>query len=259
VITIVCKGVYLGSLRIDDTVPIHLEVLLPAFVLGCMLARPAGEVAHVEPDHLGEDYIGPEAEQDHAGEKVSTLVSAAFMVLVGLSMPVIDVAKPTPPAAEVPAITSTLTPPPAADAPTTTPVVVAPTTVERSKYLPFEGETDATLAEKNAFPGWGMIAIHVLAITFLSNLGKMFSAFCYRKEATLYERLAVSVAMFPRGEVGAGVLVVSLSYGIGGPALTVAVLSLALNLLLTGVFILIVKRLITASDNQKAALAARTA
>lgn len=50
--------------------------------------------------------------------------------------------------------------------------------------------------------------------------------------------------MFPRGEVGAGVLVVSMGYGLGGIALTVAVLSLALNLLLTGVFIIAVKKLI---------------
>lgn len=49
--------------------------------------------------------------------------------------------------------------------------------------------------------------------------------------------------MWPRGEVGAGVLVISLSYGIGGPIVTVAMLSLALNLLLTGVFIYIVEQL----------------
>lgn len=47
-----------------------------------------------------------------------------------------------------------------------------------------------------------------------------------------------------RSEVGAGVLVLSLSYEIGGPIVTVAMLSLALNLALTGVFIRIVKRLI---------------
>jgi amino acid permease len=49
--------------------------------------------------------------------------------------------------------------------------------------------------------------------------------------------------MWPRDEVGAGVLVISLSYGIGGPIVTVAMLSLALNLLLTGFFILVVKKL----------------
>ena len=56
--------------------------------------------------------------------------------------------------------------------------------------------------------------------------------------------LAVTIAMWPRGEVGAGVLIVSLSYGIGGPILTVALLSLALNISLTGLFILWVKRLL---------------
>ena len=90
---------------------------------------------------------------------------------------------------------------------------------------------------------WFQIGLHVLAITLISNLGKMFPAFCYRKEAHLRERFAISVGMWPRGEVGAGVLVISLSYGIGGPIVTVAMLSLALNLLLTGVFIYVVKRL----------------
>jgi hypothetical protein len=47
--------------------------------------------------------------------------------------------------------------------------------------------------------------------------------------------------MWPRGEVGAGVLIVSLGYGLGGPMILAAMLSLALNLILTGVFILSVK------------------
>ena len=90
---------------------------------------------------------------------------------------------------------------------------------------------------------WEWILLHVLLVTLISNLGKMFPAFCYRKEAHWRERLAVAVGMWPRGEVGAGVLVISLSYGIGGPIVTIAMLSLALNLLLTGVFIYFVKRL----------------
>jgi hypothetical protein len=101
-----------------------------------------------------------------------------------------------------------------------------------------------TVTAAQANIGWGMIATHVIILTLLSNLGKMFPAFCYRREAHWRHRLAVAVGMWPRGEVGAGVLVVSLSYGIGGPIVTVAMLSLALNLALTGVFILIVKRLI---------------
>jgi Na+:H+ antiporter len=83
----------------------------------------------------------------------------------------------------------------------------------------------------------------VLLVTAISNVGKMFPAFCYRREAHWRERLAVAIGMWPRGEVGAGVLVISLSYGIGGPIVTVAMLSLALNLLLTGAFIYAVKRL----------------
>lgn len=90
----------------------------------------------------------------------------------------------------------------------------------------------------------GSLVFHVLALTVLSNIGKCFPLFCYRANMSVKERLALSVALFPRGEVGGGVLVVSLSYGIGGIAATAAALSLALNLLLTGVFIVGVKRLI---------------
>jgi len=73
----------------------------------------------------------------------------------------------------------------------------------------------------------------------------MFPAFVYRKEAHWRERLAIAIGMWPRGEVGAGIIIISLGYGIGGPVVTVAVLSLALNLLLTGVFIWIVKYLLS--------------
>lgn len=170
-ITGISEVIYLMSKIIDDVVPVHLEVLLPAFVLGCMLVRPQ--------EHLK----GPENLKE---EQVATRVAAIFMVLVGLSMPMIP--------------------------------------------------HDAI--------NWGIVAMHVALITLLSNLGKMFPLLCYQKEASLRERLALSICMFPRGEVGAGVLVVSLGYGLGGTALTVAVLSLALNLLLTGLFIFIAKKLI---------------
>jgi Kef-type K+ transport system membrane component KefB len=97
-------------------------------------------------------------------------------------------------------------------------------------------------------------------VTILSNLGKMLPAFCYRTEATFRERLALAIGMWPRGEVGAGVLVIALSYGIAGASLTVAVLSLALNLLCTGVFIVIVKKLIApvVAESMAAAAVARS-
>ena len=174
------------SLWFDPAVPVHLEVLLPAFALGCVMKPPPGEDPHVDDAREGVEE-GPEQPQEQA---VSTIVSAVFMVLVGLSMPPI-------------------------------------------------GGVAAT-----GGLGWGVIALHVVIVTILSNLGKMLPALCYRREATFRERLALAIGMWPRGEVGAGVLVIALSYGIAGASLTVAVLSLALNLLLTGAFIVIVRKLI---------------
>lgn len=218
-IALASEGVYLLSKHIDPQVPIHIEVLLPAFVLGCMIAKPAagnngaGHDASGAAGHGASPAVGrsgasvaaalagetrrPAAPTAHdniletpAELWVGTVVSAIFMVLVGLSMP--------------------------------------------SAVELFAGHGST----------WTMLAVHVLLLTLLSNIGKMFAALCYRREAHWRERLAVSVAMFPRGEVGAGVLVISLAYGIGGVTMAAAVLSLALNLLLTGVFIIIVKKLI---------------
>ena len=53
----------------------------------------------------------------------------------------------------------------------------------------------------------------------------------------------LSVGMFTRGEVGAGVIFIALSYGLGGPLLLISVLTIVLNLILTGGFVLIVKKL----------------
>ncbi|HEX5399712.1 MAG TPA: sodium:proton antiporter, partial [Verrucomicrobiae bacterium] len=47
-ITAVCEGIYHVSKVLDDSAPVHLEVLLPAFVLGCVMARPHGHEAHDE-------------------------------------------------------------------------------------------------------------------------------------------------------------------------------------------------------------------
>ncbi len=181
-ITGLSETLYLVSRIVDDVVPIHLEVLLPAFVLGCMLKRPIGQDPHI--DDSREGHI--EGLEDPKEQRIAVFITAIFMVLVGLSMPLIN----------------------------------------------------------NESVNWGSIIGHVTLITLLSNIGKMFPFFCYRKEATFRERLALSISMFPRGEVGAGVIVISISYGLMGTAVTVATMSLALNLLLTGVFIAIVKKLI---------------
>ena len=103
--------------------------------------------------------------------------------------------------------------------------------------------------------GLGIIAVaaHVALITIASNIGKCLPMAAYKSEATLRERLALSIGMFPRGEVGIGVLLVSLEIFpqqnmLDSPAvqqsMTIGALSLALNLALTGVFILMVIRLL---------------
>jgi len=196
----VCELVHFGSKQIDPRVPIHLEVLLPAFVLGCVMKRPVGTNPHSDDAREGHQE-GPESETE---QRVATIISAVFMVLVGLTMPAI---------------------------------------LGQPAASPAAGEAEARFSASQPMPGWGVIALHVGVVTVLANLGKMFAAFCYRREAHWRERLAVAIGMWPRGEVGAGVLVISMAYGIGGPVLTVAMLSLALNLALTGVFIAMVKRL----------------
>jgi Kef-type K+ transport system membrane component KefB len=165
--------------------PVHIEVLLPAFVLGSMLAYPE-HAAHTR-----------------AGMLVVNGVVGAFMVLVGLSMPFV---------------------------------------LKGSEALVAGAMPVARITTSVPALGWQWLALHVLAVTALANLGKMFVVLCYRREASLRERLALGIGMWPRGEVGGGVLVVSMSYGIDGPVVTVAMLSLVLNLVLTGMFIVAVKK-----------------
>ncbi len=181
-ITGACEIIYLTSTVVNDVVPVNLEVLLPAFALGCTLARPKGSNPHIDDSRIGHQE-GPEGPSE---QLISSIVAGCFMVLVGLSIPQIP-----------------------------------HNTID-----------------------WFVIGTHVFFVTILSNIGKMFPFFCYREEATTRERLALSIAMFPRGEVRAGLLAVSVGYGVGGVILTVAVLSLALNLFLTGAFILAIKRII---------------
>jgi len=191
------EAIYLGTGYLDPQAAVHFEVLLPAFILGCLIANP--EHGLHEQDAREGELPGLDAPGE---QRVATLISGCFMVLVGLSMPALGGAGKA-------------------------------------------GQAEQSVsAVAGGSPGWGLIALHVLAVTLLSNLGKMFPALCYRQEASPRERMALAIGLFPRGEVGAGVLVVSLGYGISGTATTVALLSLALNLFLTGLFIVWVKRLL---------------
>lgn len=218
----ITEGLHAATALISAEAPIHIEVLLPAFVLGCVMARP-GHRAN-EPFESSDDPdldLDPAHGHDAPAEqRVAMLVSAAFMALVGLSMPlIVQGSLPADPAA---------------------------------------ADSIDHLSELNT-PGWGVIALHVALVTLLSNLGKMVPAFCYRREAPRRTRLALGVGMWPRGEVGAGVLVIALSYNITGPVVTVALLSLIVNLVLTGLFIVIIKRLIAGVPEAPAPIANHTA
>lgn len=160
---------------------IHIEVLLPAFIVGMIMK-------HKEIDTPVE-------------HKVATGISFLFMFLVGMSMPHfigVDFAETQ------------------------------------------AGEYSVT-GSQEMMP-WGVIALHVLIVSLLSNIGKLFPVFFYR-DRKFSERLALSIGMFTRGEVGAGVIFIALGYNLGGPALAISVLTIVLNLILTGIFVLWVKKL----------------
>ena len=233
-ITAISEVVYKGSIFIDDSVPIHIEVLLPAFVLGCIMAYPKQRV-HDETTtshNFGDEHPGHVVIDTPGERQVASAIVAIFMVLVGLSMPLILSGEA---AVQGGAMAETVEP--TLHAGGALAAEATASEIGASQQIGRITAAQPTMA-------WSLIALHVLIVTFISNLGKMFPAMCYRKEAHWRERLALAIGMWPRGEVGAGVLVISLSYGIGGPIVTIAMLSLALNLLMTGLFIYVVRRLI---------------
>ena len=160
---------------------IHIEVLLPAFVVGMVMK-------HKEIDTAWE-------------RKASTGISFIFMFLVGMSMPPLQGISLSGDAAGMVSVTGS------------------------QEMMP-----------------WVLIIIHVIMVSLLSNVGKLFPVFFYR-DRKLSERLALSIGMFTRGEVGAGVIFIALGYNLGGPALVISVLTIVLNLILTGIFVLWVKKL----------------
>ena len=176
------QAVYLISKHLyGETGSIHIEVLLPAFVLGMVMK-------HKEHDTPAE-------------RKGSTGISFLVMLLGGMSMP-------------------------------------------RCLVVAF---AEASLGQHSVtgsqeMMSWGMIMLHVLIVSLLSNIGKLFPVFFY-KDRKFSERLALSIGMFTRGEVGAGVIFIALGYSLGGPALIISVLTIVLNLILTGIFVLWVKKL----------------
>lgn len=178
----VTQGIYILSEHIfGKHEGVHIEVLLPAFVLGMIMA----------PQHI----------ESRTEYNVSTAVSYLFMFLVGVSMP---------------------------------------------QFIGIDlGASSAgsdSITGSQPMMSWGMIALHVVAVSALSNIGKLMPIFFYR-DRKFSERLALSIGMFTRGEVGAGVIFIAIGYSLGGPALLISVLTIVLNLVLTGGFVMLVKNL----------------
>ena len=228
VITMISEVIYKGSILIDESVPFHIEVLLPAFVLGCVIAYPNpnnGEEKTARHEN-GHEQLDTKSER-----RVATIVAGAFMILVGLSMPLVIGGEAASAGEEKSVMRESSL--------RAGGVPAAETRASEVGSYQHLGRITASQPPMS----WKMVVLHVLAVTLISNLGKMFPALCYRQEAHWRERLSVAIGMWPRGEVGAGVLVISMSYGIGGPIVTIAMFSLALNLLLTGLFIFFIKRI----------------
>lgn len=190
--------VWFGCFMFDYVTELHLEVLLPAFALGCI----------IKSDHLhgSEEFDperrGPEPYNREWEDLFDLIIKGGFMLLAGMALPPIQF----------------------------------------------------------TMMGLGIISLHVLFLTFLMNLGKCVPLGVYRHEAGMQERAALSIGMFPRGEVGIGVLLVSLEIfhqtgTLDAPGIRESIslsgLSLALNLCLTGVFILAVIKLLNTAGAVK--------
>jgi len=208
---------------------LHLEVLLPAFTVGCVIKIEDHDDSHqhIHKDQTLTDIELPKKECGsfiHA-DTVKLCISAVFMVLVGFSMPALFKASH-----------------------------------EESAHRRLAGDDIDGDAHAAAEPvGAGMMVVHVLACTVLMNLGKLFPACCYRKEVNLKTRIALAVAMMPRGEVCAGIIVNALALGVRGTAMTVAVFCLTLNMTMVSVFIFIVKKLTADGQETKGVNSANAA
>lgn len=191
IVIVFTQGIYhISEYFLGPHEGIHIEVLLPAFVLGMVMT----------PQHI----------ESRTEEKVSTAISYFFMFLVGVSMPQFIGLDMNSQPANPDSVTASL-----------------------------------------PMMSWGMIAVHVVVVSLLSNIGKLMPLAFYR-DRKFSERLALSIGMFTRGEVGAGVIFIAISYNLGGPLLLISVLTIVLNLILTGGFVMLVKKLALKTYTQDA-------
>lgn len=239
-VTIFCELLHFFThdCRIDpgekiDTV--HLEVLLPAFTIGC-IARAGRHTNMPQPgralgDRSHSFFMRARATPSIIAERVSridehkvnTIISATFMLFVGLSMPpLVDVDD--------------------GDGSHRMLAVDEGCGDESHRMLAATKYNGTDPSEEETMAA-GTLIFHVAMVSLLMIVGKMFPCCVYRDEADFKTRFALSLGMCPRGEVGAGVIVISLAFGIEGDAISIAVIALAVNLILSSLFILGVKSL----------------
>ncbi|GMI45043.1 hypothetical protein TrCOL_g3317 [Triparma columacea] len=275
-----------------DGVPmeaVHLEVLMPAFVVGCITRNPhlddenmpdleeqlgslprkltnfekrraamakaaPGALARRRGDEGGSSpgyapvsrqsvrVLEVVEEEWGVEEKVSTAISACFMVLVGLSMPELfggDNCDESGGGHRRRMIGTGLA------SGLVRNLGGGEDTLGGDGRFLVEGTEEV---EEVADLTIGQLSFHVLLVSILMVVGKMFPICCYRKEANIRARLALALGMCPRGEVGAGVIVISIAFGICGQCITIAVLCLALNLIASSFFIMGVKELVERAE-----------
>lgn len=99
-------------------------------------------------------------------------------------------------------------------------------------------------AKESGDMGVGIMILHVIVVSVLMIIGKMFPIFFYRDESPVKHRFGLCLGMCPRGEVGASIIVISLELGVKGPAIIIAMCALAINLIMSGGFIAAVKYLL---------------
>ncbi|GMH88166.1 hypothetical protein TL16_g11078 [Triparma laevis f. inornata] len=304
----VCEIIAFASAH--DGVPmeaVHLEVLMPAFVIGCIARNPhldeaenihdiekaraslqpltkeeeeeehvtsfekkRAEMANAAPGALflrrgdeGGDRppmphsrqsvrVLQEAKQEWASEeRVNDIISACFMILVGLSMPELFGGDNCDSAGGghrrmmgsglASGALKKLAGMEDTQEYTDSDFEIA-SSEQNARFL--SGDED----EESHDLSVGQLAFHVICVSLLMVAGKMFPICCYKDEANVRTRLALALGMCPRGEVGAGVIVISIAFGICGQCITIAVMCLALNLIASSFFIMAVKSLVDAAE-----------
>eukprot|EP01062_Namystynia_karyoxenos_P029921 TRINITY_DN22403_c0_g1_i1.p1 TRINITY_DN22403_c0_g1~~TRINITY_DN22403_c0_g1_i1.p1 ORF type:complete len:911 (+),score=112.48 TRINITY_DN22403_c0_g1_i1:67-2799(+) len=254
---------------------VSITVLLPGFVLGCVMQTPHSEhtaslfrekdsptttssprrhragtsqrssppaspqkgvasqrSASVQSMTSGQQVSVPGTEEmvdEEELERVTAWVSAAFMVLVGLMVPPVWV--PNEDDGVVP--------------------------LNGSDAGSFNSEAESGSGPEEILMSTEETVWHVFCVTLLMFVGKFFVICCYTKDTNLWGRLALALSLCPRGELAAGLILISIEhrgdYGIPKSVVTVTILALIVNMMLTGPMVALIRRLVLYVMAQEAA------